>query len=83
MTDGLDPDRPASEQFDLSTDVNDDLLDPEKLNEVGRELERVPDADCSSHADDYLADLVAACKRLEDAAEAARKSRQGENPARD
>lgn len=73
MSNDIDPDKPASEQFDLSTETNDDLLDPEKLQAIARELERVPDAELSCHADDYLAELVDATKRLESAAEDARK----------
>jgi hypothetical protein len=73
MSQDVDTSKPASEQFDLSTETNDEILDPEKLHEVARELERVPDADLSSHADDYLGELVEAVKRLESAAEDARK----------
>lgn len=74
MTNDIDPDKPASEQFDLSTTTNDDLLDPEKLHAVARELERVADTDLACHADDFLAEHVAALKRLENAAEDARKA---------
>jgi len=73
MSNGIDTDKPASEQFDLSTDDNEDLVDPEKLEEVARELERVADTDLSCHGDEFLAEHVAALKRLENAAEAARK----------
>lgn len=73
MTDDINTDKPASERFDLSTETNDKLLDPEKLHTVARELERVPDADLSCHSDEFLAELTAALKRLENAAEDARK----------
>lgn len=68
-----DEDKPASEQFDLSEATEPADVEPQDIHEVARELERVPETDLSCHADDYLADLVAACKRIEDAAEEARK----------
>ncbi len=69
----IDPNKPASEQFDLTMETNDDLLDPEKLQEIAAELEKVPDTDLSCHASEFLAELAAACKRIENAAEDARK----------
>jgi len=72
-TDDINTDEPASEQFDLSTETNDELIDPEKLEAVAAELEKVPDTDLSCHADEFLAEHSAALKRLSDAAEDARK----------
>jgi hypothetical protein len=73
MADSIDTDKPASEQFDLTTETNDEILDPEKLHEVAHELEKIPDADLSCHSSDFLAEHVEALKRLEDAVEDARK----------
>jgi len=54
MSNDIDTDKPASEQFDLSTETNDSLISPKKLHQIARELERVPDTDLSSHADEFI-----------------------------
>ena len=69
----VDESKPASEQFDLSTETNGELLDPDKLHAIASELEKVPDTDLSCHANEFLAELAAACKHIENAAEDARK----------
>jgi hypothetical protein len=56
-----------------TNDTNPGLLDVETLNNLAANLEEIPDIDLSSHDSEYLADLAAACKRLENAAEDARK----------
>lgn len=69
----MDESKPASEQFDLTTETNDDLLDPDKIHAIAGELEKVPDSDLSCHDSEFLATLAAACKHVENAAEDARK----------
>jgi hypothetical protein len=59
---------------DLTTETNDDLLSPDKLDAVAAALETIPDTDLSCHADEFLAEHTAALKRLENAAENARKN---------
>jgi hypothetical protein len=72
--DDREHDEHASGQIDLSTDSNDDLIDPETLTAVARRLEHAPETDMMCHANDLLAEHVAALKRLENAAEDARKN---------
>lgn len=73
MTDDtVDTDTPASEQFDLSfgTDLSLTIGD---IAGPADDLERVPDAaDPDDYSDEGLAELIAALKRLENAAEDAR-----------
>jgi len=59
---------------DLTTETNDDLLNPNKLNAVAAALKPIPDTDLSCHADEFLAEHTAALKRIENAAENARKN---------
>lgn len=56
----VDQSKRASQQFDLSTETNDDLLDPDKLHAIAGELEKVEDTDLSCHSDEFLAELAAA-----------------------
>lgn len=72
-TPDVDPDQPASEQFDLSVGLEDVNLDPERLDTLAAELERAPDVAFDEWPSDHLAEFVAAAKRLENAVEDARK----------
>jgi len=63
-----DSDRP-----NLIMTTNYELLAPEKLEAVAAELEKVAGTDLSCHNPEFLAEHSAALKRLEDAAEEARK----------
>lgn len=72
MPDDIDTDAPASEQFDLSHGAAFEAT-VETLAEVARELELHDAANPDAMCDEDLADMVAALKHLENAAEEARK----------
>lgn len=71
----MNEDEPASEQFDLGESAETPDVDAADLDAVARELERAVESemDVSDTDAEDLAELSAACKRLEDATEEARK----------
>lgn len=72
MSDDIDTDAPASEQFDLTAGM-DFQLSPDEIEVLVSDLESAESFDTDNATDHRLADYVAALKRLENAAEEARK----------
>jgi hypothetical protein len=64
----------ATDTVELSTEYNDDIVDPETLHDIADALNAVPDDDLSCHSSNLLAEQAAALKHLENAAEYARKN---------
>lgn len=68
----VDPDAPASEQFDLTDGMTFDV-DPSDIKALASDLEDAETFDAADATDETLAEYVAALKWLADAAESARK----------
>jgi len=73
MSNDIDTSKPASEQFDLTLGYDDEPVTPEEIDGLAADLEAAEGMDVSQKTDERLADFAAALKRLQDAAETARK----------